>query len=310
MTNHHQLVTYEAENGPRAGLLVSDCIYDIAASSGQPADHTVLALLKTWEISRHRLSELANEADQGRLRGARALGATELLAPITSPGTIFCVGANYSDHTEEMARLSKAATDPNPRSLGLKSWHFIKSSHCVVGHKATVPFPKTVQKLDWEAELAVVIGLPARNIPVERALDYVAGYTIANDLSARDLARRAGLADGSPFKFDWVAQKCFDGSCPLGPGLVPSDFVGNPQNLVIELSVNGVLKQKSNTERMIFSVAEQIAHLSERLTLWPGDVILTGTPAGVGAARGEFLKPGDIVSVKIDRLGELVNRIG
>ena len=133
-----------------------------------------------------------------------------------------------------------------------------------------------------------MIGRPAKHVPMEKALSYVAGYTVANDLSARDRGRRPHIADTSPFKADWVAHKSFDGSCPLGPWIVPASDIKDPQNLAIKLWVNGEIKQDSNTGKMIFNLAEQIAHLSSRLTLHPGDLILTGTPAGVGAGRGEY----------------------
>jgi 2-keto-4-pentenoate hydratase/2-oxohepta-3-ene-1,7-dioic acid hydratase in catechol pathway len=163
--------------------------------------------------------------------------------------------------------------------------------------------------MDWEIELAAVIGLTAKNVPLAEALDYVAGYTIANDLSARDMGRRPNVPDTAPFKFDWVAHKNFDGSCPLGPWIVPSRDIPDPQQLGLKLWVNDVIKQDSNTSQMIFTLAEQIAHLSSRITLQPGDVILTGTPAGVGAARPEFLKPGDVVRLWIETIGTLTNRM-
>ena len=161
--------------------------------------------------------------------------------------------------------------------------------------------------MDWEAELAAVIGRTAKHVQVEKALNYVAGYAVANDLSARDRGRRPHIPDDSPFKADWVAHKSFDGSCPLGPWIVPSDDIRDPQNLGIRLWVNGVIKQDSSTKNMIFNVAEQIAHLSSRLTLHPGDLILTGTPAGVGGGRGEFLKAGDVVKIEIERIGSISN---
>src|SRR5262249_21657175 len=151
--------------------------------------------------------------------------------------------------------------------------------------------------MDWEAELTAVIGRPAKNVTLDKALSCVAGYTIANDLSARDVFRRPHVSDTSPFKFDWLSQKVFDGACPLGPWIVPADDVPDPQTLGMKLWVNDVIKQDSNTSGMIFTLAEQIAHLSSRVTLYPGDLILTGTPAGVGMARKEFLKTGDVVRV-------------
>ena len=156
--------------------------------------------------------------------------------------------------------------------------------------------------MDWEVELAAVIGRTAKNVPEDKALSYVAGYTIANDLSARDRGRRPTFGDTSPFKADWTKHKSFDGSCPLGPWIVPASDIKDPQNLGLKLWVNGVLKQDSNTSDMIFNLAEQIATCPRGMTLHPGDLILTGTPAGVGAGtrrvpqgrrRGEDLDRGD-----------------
>ena len=163
--------------------------------------------------------------------------------------------------------------------------------------------------MDWEVELAAVIGRPAKNVSRDKALGHVAGYTIANDLSARDRGNRAGISDTSPFKSDWTKHKSFDGSCPLGPWIVPAADLGDPQNLGLKLWVNDVLKQDSNTKDMIFDLSEQIEQLSSGMTLHPGDLILTGTPAGVGSARGEFLAAGDVVKLWIGRIGTLVNKM-
>jgi 2-keto-4-pentenoate hydratase/2-oxohepta-3-ene-1,7-dioic acid hydratase in catechol pathway len=149
----------------------------------------------------------------------------------------------------------------------------------------------------------------AKNVSIERALDYVAGYTIANDLSARDMGRRPHISDGSPFKADWLSHKSFDGSCPMGPWIVPASEVGDPHNLGMKLWVNDVIKQDSNSGQMIFNTNEQIAQLSSRITLHPGDIIMTGTPAGVGAARKEFLKAGDTVKLWIEKIGTLTNKM-
>ena len=172
---------------------------------------------------------------------------------------------------------------------------------------ATVTLPRASKSVDWEVELAAVIGRPAKDVGESHALDYVTGYLIANDLSARDLGFREQLPPANPFRTDWLAHKSFDGSCPLGPWIVPASEIGDPQNLGLKLWVNDVLKQDSNTGKMIFTLAEQIAQLSSRITLYPGDVILTGTPAGVGAGRGEFLKPGDVVKLWIEKIGTLTN---
>jgi 2-keto-4-pentenoate hydratase/2-oxohepta-3-ene-1,7-dioic acid hydratase in catechol pathway len=225
------------------------------------------------------------------------------------PSAIFCAGANYVDHMREMAAIQKIDPEPDPRSMGLKPWHFIKTPRTVVETQSTIPLPAYSKMVDWEAELAVVIGRPAKNVPADKALDSVAGYTVANDLSARDFATRPQIPPTSPFKYDWVSQKNFDGACPIGPWIVPAGEIPNPQNLGIKLWVNDVLKQDSHTSKMIFSVADQVAYLSTRITLHPGDLILTGTPSGVGLARQEFLKSGDVVRVWIEGIGTLSNTL-
>jgi 2-keto-4-pentenoate hydratase/2-oxohepta-3-ene-1,7-dioic acid hydratase in catechol pathway len=207
----------------------------------------------------------------------------------------------------EMAKVQNIAPEPDPHSVGLNPWHFIKAMHCLAAPDATIKLPPYSKMVDWEAELTAVIGRPARDVPLDRALDYVAGYTIGNDLSARDLTKRPHVSDTSPFKFDWLGQKNFDDGCPLGPWIVPADEIPDPQNLGLKLWVNDVIKQDSHTSKMIFTLAEQIAHLSTMITLQPGDLILTGTAAGVGLARKEFLKPGDVVKVWIENVGTLTN---
>ena len=305
MTNY-KLVIYDAGAGARAGIVVNDGVLDVATSSGRGDSDSVCSLLEDWVAAKVRLSFLA--ANSGGLPN-RPLGSVKLLAPIDRPSAIYCAGANYKDHVLEMARSQNIAPEPDPHAAGLQSWHFIKAPGCIIGPNEIVHLPSRSNKVDWEAELAVVIGRTAKDVSVNAALAYVAGYTIANDLSARDFTKRAAVPDSSPFKYDWVAHKCFDGSCPIGPWIVPAEEIADPQNLAMELSIGGVIKQKSNTSQMIFTVAEQISHLSGKLTLHPGDVILTGTPAGVGAPRGEFLKAGDEVRITIEGIGELVNRM-
>jgi len=229
---------------------------------------------------------------------------------VPAPGVIFCAGANYADHAANMARALNREPEPDPHALGLKPWHFQKTPRSsVVGPGAVVRLPSYSAKVDWEIELAAVIGMPARNLSVEKALDCVAGYTIANDLSARDCGRRPHLPDASPFKYDWVGQKCFDGSCPLGPWITPASEIADPQNLAMKLWVGDELMQDSNTGKMIFNTAEQIAHLSTRVTLHPGDVVLTGTPAGTGNERGRFLKSGETLKLWIEAIGELSHQV-
>lgn len=300
----YRLLTYQLSDGPRAGMLVGDIVYDLATMTGRPGYASVRGVLEDWANARGRLSAAADSAS-GKF--GRRLGEVELLAPILYPPTIYCAGANYTDHVANMARIQNIPMEPDPHELGLHPWHFIKVSRCIVAAGAAVELCS--EKLDWEAELGLVIGTTMKNVPLERALDHVAFYTIGNDLSARDLTARPHIAFQSPFKYDWIGQKNFDGACPLGPWLVPAEEIGDPQSLSIKLWVNGALKQDSHTSRMIFTAAEQIAHLSTRITLYPGDVVLTGTPSGVGAERGEFLKRGDEVKITIEKIGDLETRI-
>ena len=305
MTAPYRLVTYRSARGARAGVVVDDIILDVADTTGQSRYVTTLDLLRDWDAAHGVLTRLAAEPVHPS-KGER-LATTELLAPVIDPRGIFCAGANFTDHMMEMAQVQNLAPEPDPHAVGLKPWHFIKANHCLAAPGATVALPEYSKMVDWEAELAAVIGRPARHVPVERALAHVAGYTVANDLSARDFTKRPHVGDTSPFKYDWLSQKCFEGACPVGPWMVPADAVPDPQNVAIKLWVNDVIKQDSHTSKMIFTLAEQIAHLSTRLTLQPGDLILTGTPAGVGLARKEFLKPGDVVKVWVEGVGTLVN---
>jgi 2-keto-4-pentenoate hydratase/2-oxohepta-3-ene-1,7-dioic acid hydratase in catechol pathway len=270
---------------------------------------SVLSVLQQWQELAPRLRSLAQQVRSGVVqRAMRPLSAVKLLPPVMYPGTIFCAGANYKDHVAEMSRALHLPPEPDPHEIGLKPWHFIKpSASCVRETGARIQLPPYSRRVDWEAEIAVVIGRPCRNVSVDDALDFVAGLTIVNDLSARDHLKREQIAADSPFKYDWVSQKCFDGALPMGPWIVPLEDCGDIHQLGIRLWVNDELMQDSSSANLIFSYAEQIAHLSTRLTLRPGDVIATGTPAGCGAARGRFLQPGDRVRIRVEGIGELQN---
>jgi 2-keto-4-pentenoate hydratase/2-oxohepta-3-ene-1,7-dioic acid hydratase in catechol pathway len=301
----YKLVTYQSPQGPRAGLVVGETIFDLAAVTGRTSYVTMLDVLRDWPSARGMLRSAADGA-AGK-SGGFPLRDAKLLAPVQTPAGIFCAGANFTDHMMEMAKVQNIAPEPDPHSVGLNPWHFIKAIHCLAPPDSTIKLPPYSKMVDWEAELTAVIGTPARNVPLARALDHVAGYTIANDLSARDLTKRPHVSDTSPFKFDWLGQKNFDGACPVGPWIVPAEDIPDPQNVALKLWVNDVIKQDSHTGKMIFTLAEQIAHLSTMITLQPGDLILTGTAAGVGLARKEFLKPGDVVKIWIEGVGTLTN---
>jgi 2-keto-4-pentenoate hydratase/2-oxohepta-3-ene-1,7-dioic acid hydratase in catechol pathway len=301
----YKLLTYRSGREARAGILVGDMIHDAARLGGQAAWSSVLGALQDWPTANRAFAAAAKRiaSGKGKAKGVQ-LGRAKLLAPVLYPGSIFCAGANYTDHMVEMARAAGKEPGPTMKDLGEQPWHFVKTSRSVVGPNAAVKLPAYSQKVDWEVELAAVIGKTAKDVPVEKALACVAGYTIANDLSARDAMKRDKNPPGSPFHYDWVSQKCFDGSCPLGPWIVPAADLRDPHDLGIRLWVNGELMQDSHTSKLIFDTAEQIAMLSSRVTLRPGDLILTGTPAGVGMGRGRFLKAGDTVRLWIEDIGE------
>ncbi len=219
----------------------------------------------------------------------------EVLAPLQFPGKILCAGANYYDHSAEMGVQDL-------RKEAQRLFFFFKPPrNAVVGPGATVRKPIGTNAMDWEVELALVIGKTARNVTVADALDHVAAYTVAIDFSARDHNR----APETFYKLDWVAGKGHDTCCPMGPRLIPADEIGDAMDLALSLSVNGETKQNARTGGMIFSIAEQIATASRIMTLDPGDVILTGTPAGVGAPKGTFLSVGDQVTATIEKIGAL-----
>jgi len=302
----YKLATYTSAKGPRAGIIVGETLYDAASLTGNASDATVLAILEDWDAAAARCKAAAAKATQSKAEST-PLAQAKLLTPVRWPSAIYCAGANFTDHMLEMAKVQNIAPEPDPKSVGLKPWHFIKASRTIADPGKTVTLPTYSKMVDWEAELGAFIGRPARNVSVARALDHVAGYTIGNDLSARDLTKRAQVPDSSPFKFDWLGQKNFDDACPVGPWIVPAEDIADPQNVAMKLWVNDVIKQDSHTSKMIFSLAEQISHISSRLTLHPGDLILTGTPAGVGLARKEFLKAGDVVKVWVEGVGTLTN---
>jgi 2-keto-4-pentenoate hydratase/2-oxohepta-3-ene-1,7-dioic acid hydratase in catechol pathway len=300
---NYRLVTLESEQGPRPAAVVDGQVFGFDELGEGSTYRTMLDVLDDWDRA-HAMLETGTKKSPS---AGRPLKAVRLLAPVLYPSSIYCAGANYVDHVQEMARVQKLELESDPRSRGLKPWHFIKAARSIVGSGERIELPGYSKMVDWEVELAVVIGRKAKNVEASRALDYVAGYTIANDLSARDFTARPQMAATSPFRYDWVSQKCFDGACPIGPWIVPASEIPDPQQLGLRLWVNDVIKQDSHTSKMIFTVADQIEFLSTRMTLYPGDIILTGTPAGVGLARNEFIRPGDTVRLWIERIGTLTN---
>ena len=216
---------------------------------------------------------------------------TRLPAPLPKPPKIVCIGLNYSDHAAE-------SNLPIPETPTV----FAKFQTAVTGHRHPIVLPKNSSKPDYEAEFAVVIGQGGRHIPEERWREHVFGYTIANDVSARDFQMATT---------QWMIGKTFDTFAPIGPAIVTADEIADPHNLDISLTLSGEVMQSSNTRHLIFGVPKLIAFLSSVFTLEPGDIISTGTPGGVGFARQppRWLKPGDEVVVRVEGLGELVNPV-
>ena len=274
---------------PRGELaVVADGRVITARELGPLAPTTMTELLADWTAGRARISEaIAHVAG----RSGVALEDAKLMAPVPRPGKITCAGINYKLHASEQNREA-----PDHPVM------FAKFTTAVVGPGADIEWsPKLTQAVDFEAELAVVIGRTCRRASVDSALEYVAGYTCLNDVSARDLQ----YADKQ-----FVRAKSLDTFCPIGPWLVTADDIPDPQTLDIRCIVNGEVMQDSNTSDMVFSVAELISFCSQAFTLEPGDVIATGTPGGVGWFREpkRMLHDGDEVAVEIEGIGRLVNR--
>ena len=305
--NWFGIATYMAGAGstaPRMGLVVDNVVYDAQAAmqavtpAAQAVPVDLWGLLAQWNASTATLQALESAAlaiRQGRLQLPRQEGA---LAVPYAPARIFATASNYYEHAAEMGTQLAARSESSP-------YIFMKAETSVTPTKSAVVMPAGTMKLDWEVELAVVIGRGGRHIAQEDAYAHIAGYTVINDISARDLTRRTDY----PFSHDWFRGKSFDTFAPLGPWFVPRDCVGDPMDLRMQLTVNGESMQDASTQGMIFNIAEQIAYLSSILTLKPGDLIATGTPTGVGMGRGLFLKPGDVMVASIAQIGSIENHV-
>ncbi|HEX3937095.1 MAG TPA: fumarylacetoacetate hydrolase family protein [Xanthobacteraceae bacterium] len=286
------LATAKIDARPTACMRVDGKLFALAALDPS-LPNTLVDIFADWPAYAPRLDRLAGSIDSKI--PAIPDGRATLLAPLLYPGKVLCAGANYYDHMAEMGF-------PDVKKETQRLFFFLKPSrNAVVGPGPTVKMPRGTQKYDWEIELAAVIGKSARYVTPQQALDHVAGYTVAIDMSARDF----NMAPDQFYKFDWVAGKATDTGCPLGPWIVPAAALGDPQKVALKLAVNGEIKQNSSTAKMIYSIAEQITRASEIMTLDPGDVILTGIPAGVGVPKGTFLKVGDRIDAEIAGIGTL-----
>jgi 2-keto-4-pentenoate hydratase/2-oxohepta-3-ene-1,7-dioic acid hydratase in catechol pathway len=282
-----RLVSRQAAGGEALAVVDGECWIDAAElAPGGPA--TMADLLIAGVAAMHALRDAAS-AVSIRDRG-QSLSDAELLAPVPRPGKVVAIGRNYREHATE------EGVEPPPAPLMFAKW-----PSAIVGPRAEIRWdPTLTRQVDYEAELAVVIGRRARNVDVVDALDHVFGYTCLNDVSARDLQ----FGDGQ-----WTRGKSLDTFCPMGPALVTPDEVGNPQDLAIRCTVGDDVVQDARTSAMYFGVAEIISYCSRSFTLEPGDVIATGTPGGVGVFRDppRFLDDGDRVAVEIEKIGRLEN---
>jgi len=304
-------VSFEPHAGLRhAGVVKADSVIDLsillAQTPGRVASSQIdiFYLIDAGTSLRDLIDAALAKSDQD-LRAREALfplDRVRLLAPIPRlRKNVLCMGRNYDEHRAESMRAFNEADEPRPDFPAI----FTKAPTAVIGPYDDIPYDPSVSALiDWEGELAFVIGHAGKNIKREHALDHIFGYMVLNDVSARDIQVRHG---GQYFK-----GKSLDGSCPIGPWIVTPDEVGDPGNLRIITRVNGVEKQNGNTSDMIFDVPSTIEMLSEGMTLEPGDIVATGTPAGIGHARTppEYLRPGDVVEVEIERVGTIRNVVG
>jgi 2-keto-4-pentenoate hydratase/2-oxohepta-3-ene-1,7-dioic acid hydratase in catechol pathway len=289
-----KLISYGSDRGIRVGAVRDDAVIDLwdafgaEAQRGDGVEDTGVRALPTGLralLETASLDEIADAAESGG--AGPALADVDLLPPITDPQKIVCIGLNYRAHAEEAGMEPPAAPT-----------FFAKFTNALASDGATVTLPAASEKVDYEAEVAFVIGSRASEVDEGEALSHVAGYTLLNDLSARDLQFQTP---------QWIPGKVFDGSAPCGPWLVTPDEAGAPDAIGIALDLNGERMQESDTGDLIFGVAELVARLSHLMTLEPGDVISTGTPSGVGSTRQPrvWLGDGDEVVVSSPQLGEL-----
>ena len=295
----YRLLSFDKDGITAPGILVEGSVFDLRSEIALHAPtmdnyRTIDELLVDWEDVKPLLDRISNSP------GSRATSLEQVLLrqPIQNPGAIYCAAANYFDHAEEMGNpITKEDVAP---------YFFIKSSSVIVGTGEAIRLPMHhSEKFDWEIEIGVVIGKEAENVSENEAMDYVAGYTIVNDLSARDHVRR----EDWPFGTDWFEHKSFETSAPMGPWITPASEISDVQSLKCQTWINGDLKQNSSSKEMVFTVVEQVAHISRQMTLRPGDVIATGTCAGVGFFLGEFLSPGDEIKMEVEGLGVLTNPV-
>jgi 2-keto-4-pentenoate hydratase/2-oxohepta-3-ene-1,7-dioic acid hydratase in catechol pathway len=303
-----KLLTYSREQAVSCGVLTDRGIVDIpSAWQGSNPPVTIMEVLERGASCLAQIRQSLNAAPE-----TLPVESVRLLAPIPRPGKVLALAGNYSEHIKEAAlkRGFKLGLSESPRQTTVPR-PFLMPSTCVLGPDAVIPWPIYSEDIDYELELAVVIGNRANSIDARDALDCIAGYTIANDISARSVTFSKNRQPRPWDEFyDWLNGKWADGFCPLGPWLVTRNEIADVQNLKMVLKVNGAVRQNAGTSQMIYAVPDIVSFLSHITTLEPGDVICTGTPSGVGVATGNFLHAGDRIECTIEGLGTLTNTLG
>ncbi len=299
-----KLITYSRADSISVAILTGDRVIDIPSIwPGPNPPRSIKEILTRGPACLTKLEGLADSTDI-----STPLDSVKLLAPIPRPNKAIALAGNYSEHIKEAGRALGLSDSPRETTVPRP---FIMPPTVVIGPDEQIPWPAYSEQVDYEIELAVVIGKPAKCIQPEDILDAVAGYTIVNDVSARSVTfAEARVRRPWDEFYDWLNGKWSDGFLPMGPYLLTKDDVDDVQNLDMQLTVNGRVRQKANTSQMIYPVADIVSFLSHIMTLEPGDVIATGTPAGVAMATGEFLQPADTIECTIEKLGTLKNTLG
>ena len=307
-----KLLTYSKEKIVSCGVLTDAGIVDIPSAlrhrsgqawEGPDAPGTIKEILERGPACLAQIAELAGSA-----KDVISLDSVRLCAPIPRPGKVLALAGNYAEHIKEAGM--KLGLSDSPRVTTVPR-PFIMPATAVANPGDEIPWPVYSETIDYEIELAVVIGRKAKAVATENAPEIIGGYTIVNDVSARTVTFVKNRAKRPWDEFyDWLNGKWADGFCPMGPYLLTADEINDVQDLDMTLSVNGEVRQNANTSQMIHPVAQIVSFLSHLMTLEPGDVIATGTPSGVGMATGNFLKAGDRIDATIENLGTLTNTLG
>lgn len=298
-----KLATFKYNDSICCGVVTDKGLVDIRSGLKTEFIGSIKEILAKGVPCLDKVAKLADSAKE-----FIALDEVVFMSPIPRPGKLLALAGNYAKHIAESSK--KLGLSESPRETTTPR-PFLMPPTVVADPDTEIPYPCFSKEVDYEVELAVVIGKQAKCIGPNEALGYVAGYCIANDISARSVTFKGGREQRPWDEFyDWLNGKWADGFLPLGPYLTTADEIDDVQNLGIDLSVNGHVRQKANTSEMIYTVADTVSFLSHIMTLEPGDIIAMGTPEGVGMATGDFLKPGDEICCRIEKLGTLSNTIG